>query len=42
MPLPTGTTDVVEMPANCPAVHGHVEDMLRDTHGLYASMQDFL
>ena len=42
MALASGAADVVEMPTNSPAVHGHVKDVLGDTHRLYAGVENVL
>ena len=42
MALASGPADVVEMPTNSPAVHGHVKDVLGDTHRLYAGVENVL
>ena len=40
MPLPSGTANIVHVPSDRAPMKRHVEDMLGDSHGLYARMQD--
>ena len=38
MSLAASTTDIVQVPADSAAMDGHVENMLCNTHGLYAGV----
>jgi hypothetical protein len=40
VPLATSTADVEKVPGDRFAVHGDIEDMFRDSHGLDAGVED--